>query len=81
MFGFTKKVNEYYECKKKNILTDDDDLNTLTLNALLTSRGYQCIIAESGKKGLEKLQQNNDIGIAVSDMIKAELDGFQLIKR
>ena len=65
---------------KKIILIDDDDRNIFALNAVLSSRGYQCITAESGKEGLEKLKQNNDIGIALIDMMMPEMDGYQLIK-
>ena len=40
---------------QQNILIDNDDRNTfLFLNAILCSRGYQFITAESGKDGLEK---------------------------
>lgn len=65
---------------RKIILIDDDDRNIFALNAVLSSRGYECITAESGKEGLEKLEQNNDIGIALIDMMMPEMDGYQLIK-
>ena len=65
---------------KKVILIDDDDRNIFALNAILSSRGYTCITAESGKEGLDKLKQNDDIGIALIDMMMPEMDGYQLIK-
>lgn len=66
---------------KKIIIIDDDDRNIFALQAVLSSRGYQCITAESGKECLEKLQQNRDIGLALIDMMMPEMDGYQLIKQ
>ncbi len=67
------------EQQKKIIIIDDDDRNIFALDAVLKSRGYKCIAATSAKEGLEKLQTQHDIGIALIDMMMPEMDGYQMI--
>ena len=64
---------------KKIIIVDDDDRNIFALNAVLKSRGFTCIAASGAKEGLDILQKNKDVGIALIDMMMPGMDGYQMI--
>lgn len=66
--------------QKKIIIIDDDDRNIFALTAVLNARGYQCIAATNAGDGLKKLITQNDIGLALIDMMMPEMDGHQLMK-
>ena len=65
--------------RKKIMIIDDDDRNIFALNAVLKSKGYSCVAAASAKQGLDILQKENDISIALIDMMMPEMDGYQMI--
>jgi two-component system cell cycle response regulator DivK len=64
---------------KKIIIVDDDDRNIFALKAVLKAKGFTCVAATSAGEGLEILQQTNDIGIALIDMMMPGMDGYQMI--
>jgi two-component system, cell cycle response regulator DivK len=61
------------------LIIDDDQRNIFALQAVLKSRGYQCVSATSGSEGLRKLGERNDIGIVLLDMMMPEMDGYETI--
>src|SRR5690606_12280904 len=64
------------------ILVVDDDLkNIFALCAILQSRGYVCVSAQSAKDGIEHLLQNDKIGIVLMDMMMPEMDGYEAINQ
>ena len=65
---------------KKIIIVDDDERNIFALDAVLKAKGYQCISSTNAEDGLNILQTQNDIGIALIDMMMPGLDGYQMIK-
>ncbi len=65
--------------KKKILLVDDDSRNIFALNAVLKARGYRCETAASGLEGIEKLNEDNEIGLVLMDMMMPEMDGYEAI--
>lgn len=61
----------------KILIIDDEPLNILALCAVLKSRGYQTIKASSAKEGLEKLVEDNEIGLVLMDMMMPDIDGYE----
>ena len=61
------------------LLVDDDKLHRSCLKAFLTRRGYTCIEAENGVKGLDVLRQES-ISIIITDNNMPEMDGLTLIE-
>lgn len=62
------------------ILVVDDDLkNIFALCAILQSRGFTCISAQSAKEGFDHLSKNDKIGIVLMDMMMPEMDGYEAI--
>ena len=66
---------------KKIIIIDNDDRNIFALYEVLKAKGYQCVAAISAKEGLKKMEEQNDIGIALIDMMMPEMDGYQMVKK
>ncbi|MEN8120683.1 MAG: response regulator [Bacteroidota bacterium] len=65
--------------KKVNILYVDDEVLNLELFALVFKKKFNVITAESGAEGLEKLKENNDICIVISDMRMPGMNGIEFI--
>jgi CheY-like chemotaxis protein len=61
------------------VLVVDDDVFTAELTGMILEMvGYETVIAEGGMDALEKLAENPDIRIVVSDMNMPFMDGVQL---
>lgn len=67
------------ETRKKILLVDDDRRNIFALNAVLKARGYHCETASNAYEGLEKLHDDEDIGIILMDVMMPGMDGFEAI--
>lgn len=62
----------------ENILVVDDEAAICELSKkLLTSKGYNVLVAESGEAALKTLESNN-IDLMVSDVIMPNMDGYKL---
>lgn len=65
--------------QKKIMIIDDDERNIFALNAVLRSKGFACVAAASARQGLDILQKEKNISIALIDMMMPEMDGYQMI--
>lgn len=64
-----------------NILVADDDNNIRKLIRLhLTEEGYRVMEAEDGVKAV-KLMQQNEVHLAIVDLMMPSIDGYQLCKQ
>ena len=62
----------------ENILVVDDEAAICELSKnLLTSKGYNVLVAESGQAAL-KILEANDIDLMISDVIMPNMDGYKL---
>ena len=61
------------------LLVDDDNINRLAANTLLTQRGHKVVEAEDGRQALEKLF-SNEFDIILMDIHMPELDGIEATK-
>jgi two-component system chemotaxis sensor kinase CheA len=61
---------------KKVLVVDDDIRNIFALTALLERQGMDVISVDSGADALETLRENEDIDIAVVDVMMPEMDGY-----
>ena len=67
--------------KKTTLLyVDDEPINIMLFEANFKNH-YHVVTAESGMKGLEKLQSNPEISVVVSDMKMPEMNGIQFIRQ
>lgn len=66
--------------KKKSILiVDDDGRNIFALTAVLKSKGYTVVSAQSAVEGIKLLQNNKGINIVLMDIMMPDMDGYEAI--
>ncbi len=62
------------------VLVIDDETAILSmLDRVLSQKGYQVDTAESGEKGLKKLQ-SNDYDLVITDMVMGKLSGEDVLQ-
>ena len=65
---------------KRKILVLEDEENIRSFLVLNLKRsGYEVIEAETGEEALEKYHANQDIAVAVLDVMLPEMDGFEVL--
>jgi len=64
---------------QKILIVDDDTRNIFALKAVLKSKGYSCISAHGASEALELLNDHQNIGIILLDMMMPEMDGYETI--
>ncbi|MCB8964291.1 MAG: response regulator [Bacteroidales bacterium] len=62
------------------LYVDDEPINLLLFEQMFKRR-YNVITAESGFKGLDTLQQNNNIEVVISDMKMPGMTGLDFIQK
>lgn len=65
--------------KPRILCVDDESRNLRLLEILLSSKGYDVITAENGKKALE-IVNHQPVDIILLDIIMPEMDGFEVCK-
>ncbi len=60
------------------LIVDDDDLVLKTLNVLITSLGYECLLANDGLEAVEVLSDRK-CDLILSDVLMPNMDGLELL--
>ncbi|MCP4744603.1 MAG: response regulator [Desulfobacteraceae bacterium] len=64
------------------LLVDDEKAITRSLQRLFRRQGYTIVTAESGKEGLEKLQElTHPVSLIISDQRMPEMNGAQFLEK
>lgn len=67
---------------KKILIVDDSDTVRDELKSIFSTKEDITVIeAENGLVGLNKIQENPDIGLIISDVNMPEMDGITMIKK
>lgn len=61
------------------LIVDDDDLVLKTLNVLVSSLGYKCLLASDGVEAVEVLS-NTSCDLILSDVLMPNMDGLELLE-
>ncbi|MDJ0624178.1 MAG: diguanylate cyclase [Desulfocapsaceae bacterium] len=61
------------------LIVDDDDLVLKTLNVLVSSLGYKCLLASDGVEAVEVLS-NTSCDLVLSDVLMPNMDGLELLE-
>src|SRR5689334_22651072 len=76
-------MKKYPECmdqsKKTILIVDDDSRNIFALTAVLKSKGYVVVSAQSAKEGIEMVQNNKGIKVVLMDIMMPDMDGYEAI--
>jgi HAMP domain-containing protein/signal transduction histidine kinase/CheY-like chemotaxis protein len=64
----------------KVLIVDDDIRNIYSLTSVLESYGVSVVNAERGREGIRILDQNDDIDVALIDIMMPEMDGYQTMR-
>ena len=62
------------------LVVDDDPLAGEMAAAILEEAGHECLLAENGVEALEKLADEQNIGLVISDMNMPLLSGLDLFQ-
>ncbi len=62
------------------LIVDDERNYLLVLEALLSEEGYQVITAESARRGLECIEEN-ELDVVITDMKMPGMDGMEFMER
>lgn len=63
------------------LIVDDNEKNIFALSAVLNAKGYSCIAANGAIEGLRLLDQHEDIGVLLVDMMMPEMDGYEMLAK
>jgi len=65
--------------QQKILIIDDDERNIFALKAVLTAKKFSCVTASGGIQALTILKQQQDIDVALVDMMMPGIDGYELM--
>jgi len=63
------------------LIVDDDSRNIFAMNAVLRTRGYQCLAVTTAAEAFGLLSGNNGIDIVLLDMMMPDMDGYEALRR
>lgn len=80
---YLKKIYHGTVMTKENesaviLIVDDDDLVLKTLNVLISSLGYKCLLASDGLEAVEMLLDKK-CDLVLSDVLMPNMDGLELL--
>ncbi len=64
------------------LVVDDVRDNLVLMEALLLGEGYESVVlAERGQEALEILDQRDDVGVVLLDLMMPDMDGYEVCRR
>ncbi len=64
---------------KSILIVDDEKVQIETLKRGLKIKGFKTIESLSGKEALQKLKENNEISLVITDYSMPEMNGIELL--
>jgi CheY-like chemotaxis protein len=65
---------------KTVLIVDDDTRNIFAISSLLEAEGMKVLTAETGRTGIEMIEQHPEIDIVLMDIMMPEMDGYETMK-
>ena len=63
----------------KILLVEDEKISRLTISDTLTKQGYEVTACETGRAGMEALEQDS-FEVVITDLRLPDLNGLELVK-
>lgn len=61
------------------LIVEDNTISSRMLEVMLSSNGFDVLVAKTGRQALEKLAAHDDIQMVLTDIMMPEMDGWQLM--
>jgi len=61
------------------LIVEDNTISLRMLEVMLTSNGFEVVVAKTGRQAMEKLATRDDIQMILTDLMMPEMDGLQLL--
>lgn len=65
--------------KNRILIIDDDSRNIFALKAVLSSKGFECLVSHSALEALDLLRGSEQVDAILLDMMMPDMDGYQAI--
>src|SRR5450830_36759 len=80
-FGGLNQLQTVTGLEERTLLVVDDEVNiTTSIRRLMRGEGYNILVADSGKQGLELLA-THPVGVIISDQRMPEMTGVEFLRR
>jgi two-component system chemotaxis response regulator CheY len=75
--------NNHFKRNVSNLvlIAEDEDLNRALLSKIVKDEGMSVVLASSGRRAWEIIQDNPDLSLLITDMRMPEMNGEELINR
>ncbi|WP_306304061.1 response regulator [Desulfosarcina cetonica] len=78
----TAQDNDRFQLRGHRILLADDDMRTVfAISSILEDKGVTVLTGKNGKESLDKLDRSPEIDLIITDVMMADGDGYQAIRR
>lgn len=65
---------------KKILAVDDSSMIRTVVSKAAKKAGYEIVVAINGQEGLDKLKENDDVALVLSDVNMPVMDGLQMVE-
>lgn len=65
---------------KKILVVDDSSMIRTVVSKAAQKAGYEVVSASNGQEGLDRLKQNSDISLILSDINMPVMDGLEMVE-
>ncbi len=63
------------------LVVDDSKAMRMILSRMLRALGFEVLVAENGREGLEVLERAGEVAVALVDWNMPEMDGVEFVRR
>jgi CheY-like chemotaxis protein len=65
---------------KKLLVVDDDMRNVFALRSVFAKKGFEVLVAKTGKEAIDRLNEFPNIDLVLMDIMMPEMDGYEAMR-